>query len=206
VRGLALVKTSLRAMLARHNMEALYQCPFGPRGLYWFSKQDFGLVDNAVRDELLERFQHYSRQMEAINARLVELQPKYPQVEVLVELYGIGLFSALLIIGELGEVERFRNAKQAGAYTGLTPRVSQSGEHNYHGHVSRQGSAWLRWILIEAAMKLVCRDLAMANFYTRIRKRSSAKIARVAAARNLAEICWKRLRRWHREHKERAVA
>ena len=182
------------------------QVSFGPRGLYWFSKQDFGLVNNAVRDELLERFQHYQRQMDALDAHLAELRPKYPQVEVLVELYGIGLFSALLIVGELGEVDRFRHAKQAGAYTGLTPRVSQSGEHNHHGHVSRQGSAWLRWILIEAAMKLVREDVALANFYTRIRKRSSAKIARVAAARKLAEICWKRLRRWHRQHDKHVAA
>lgn len=111
-----------------------------------------------------------------------------------------------LIIGELDEVERFRNAKQEGACTGLTPGVSQSGDHNHHGHVSRQRSAWLRWILIEAAMKLVRRDVAFANFQRQIRKRSSARIARVASARKLAEIGWKRLRRWHREHKERAAA
>jgi transposase len=130
-RGLAMVKTSLRAILARHNVQAHYKFPFGPRGLYWFSKQDFGLVDNVVRDELLDRFQHFSKQIEAINAHLAALRPKYPQVEVLLELYGIGLFSALLIVGEFGDVERFRIAKQAGAYTGLTPRVNQSGEHNY---------------------------------------------------------------------------
>ncbi len=205
-RGLATVKIGLRALLARHNMEAIYQFPFGPRGLYWFSKQDFGPVDNAVRDELLGRFKHYGHQIAVIDAHLAELRPKFPQVEVLAELYGIGLFSALLIIGELGDVERFRHAKQAGAYTGLTPRVNQSGEHDHHGHVSHQGSAWLRWVLTEAAMKLVRRDVALANFYTRIRKRSSTKIARVAAARKLAEICWKRLRRWHREHKERTAA
>jgi hypothetical protein len=56
------------------------------------------------------------------------------------------------------------------------------------------------WVLIEAAMKIVGHDVALANFYTRIRKRSSAKIARVAVARKLAEICWKRLRRWQAEH------
>jgi hypothetical protein len=49
-------------------------------------------------------------------------------------------------------------------------------------------------------MKLVHQDVALANFYQRIRKRSSAKIARVAAARKLAEICWKRLVRWERQH------
>jgi len=61
--------------------------------------------------------------------------------------------------------------------------------------------------LIEAAMKLVHQDVPLANFYQRIRKRSSAKIARVAVARKLAEICWKRLVSWERQHHpEAAVA
>jgi hypothetical protein len=55
-------------------------------------------------------------------------------------------------------------------------------------------------LLFEAAMKVVQQDVALANFYQRIRKRSSAKIARVAAARKLAEICWKRLIAWERQH------
>ena len=49
-------------------------------------------------------------------------------------------------------------------------------------------------------MKLVGADKALGNFYQRIRKRSGAKIARIAAARKLAEISYKRLLRWHREH------
>ncbi len=49
-------------------------------------------------------------------------------------------------------------------------------------------------------MKVVQEDVALKNFYTRVRKRASAKIARVATARKLAEICWKRLRRWQREN------
>ena len=84
-----------------------------------------------------------------------------------------------------------------GAYAGLTARVRQSGAHAYYGHITRQGSPWLRWILVEAAMKVIRRDPALKAFYTRIRKRSSAKVARVAVARKLATICWVRLRRWH---------
>ena len=68
--------------------------------------------------------------------------------------------------------------------------------HCYHGHITKQGSSWLRWILIEAAIKVVRRDERLAAFYTRLRKRSSGNIARVAVARKLAEICWKRLRRF----------
>jgi transposase len=199
-------KQGLRWLLARHNMNPPYKCPFGPRGLYWFRRMDFGQVDNPIRDELLERLKHFDVQLAAMDARLEELRPQYAEVEVLTELYGIGLFSAMLIVSEFGDVCRFRTAKQAGAYTGLTPKVDQSGSHCYVGHISKQGSPWLRWILLEAAMKIVHKDVGLANFYSRIRKRSSAKIARVATARKLAEICWKRLRRWQREHVELAVA
>jgi transposase len=199
-------KQALRWLLARHNLKAPYKCPFGPRGLVWFKRVDFGRVDNPIRDELLERLQHFDRQLAAMTARLEELRVEYPEATVLTELHGVGLFSALMIIAEYGDVSRFRRAKQAGAYTGLTPRVEQSGSHCHLGHISKQGSPWLRWILLEAAMKIVHQDVGLANFHTRIRKRASAKIARVATARKLAEICWRRLVRWHHEHSEVAVA
>jgi len=61
-------------------------------------------------------------------------------------------------------------------------------------------------VLVEAAMKIVQEDIGLANFHARIRKRSSAKIARVAVARKLAEICWKRLLRWQQEQKNPTAA
>jgi transposase len=90
--------------------------------------------------------------------------------------------------------DRFRTAKQVGAYAGLTPRVSQSGDHCYHGHITRQGSSWLRGALVEVAMKVTAKDKKLKLFYQRIRKRSSRNKARVAVARKLAEICWKRIK------------
>jgi len=204
-RQLAEVKIQLRALLARQNREAPYRTPFGPRGLGWFRGQEFGPIENMVRDELLERFRHYAKQMLLFDKRLEELRPEFSQVEVLIEIHGIGLYSALLIVAELGEVGRFRSAKQVGAYSGLTSRVHQSGGHCYQGSITRQGSPWLRWVLVQAAMRAVHKDIALKNFYSRIRKRSSAKIARVAAARKLAEICWKWLRQWERAHTGQAA-
>jgi len=204
-RDQAEAKIRLRALLARQNRQAQFRAPFGPRGLAWFAKQDFGPIENIIRDELLARIAHYRRQLTILDAHIAPGAAHLPQAEALTNIHGIGLFSALVIIAELGEVERFRSAKQVGAYAGLTSRVHQSGGHCYRGSITRQGSPWLRWILVEAAMKVVRRDVALKNFYTRVRKRSSAKIARVATARKLAEICWKRLRRWQREHANQAA-
>lgn len=199
-REMAEAKIQLRALLARRNRDAPFRMPFGPRGLAWFRGQDFGPVENLVRDELLARMRHFGRQMTILDRHLAEMAPSFPQTEALLDVYGIGLFSALLIV-----VNRFRTAKQVGAYSGLTSRVYQSGSHCHRGSVSRQGSPWLRWILVEAAIKVVREDVALKNFYTRVRKRSSAKIARVATARKLAEICWKRLRHWQNNHIEKAA-
>jgi transposase len=90
-------------------------------------------------------------------------------------------------------------SREVVAYAGLTARVNQSGEQCYHGHISKQGSPWLRWLLVEAAMKIVQQDVALANFYQRIRKRSSAKIARVATVCKLAETCGRRQLNWTRQ-------
>lgn len=106
-----------------------------------------------VRDELRERFRHYAKQMTLFDQRLEGMRQAFPQVESLVDIHGIGLYSALLIVAEIGEVERFRSAKQVGAYSGLTSRVHQSGGHCYQGSITRQGSPWLRWVLVQAAMK-----------------------------------------------------
>jgi transposase len=204
-RELAEAKIHLRALLARQNRQAPYRTPFGVRGLAWFRRQDFGWIENLVRDELLARLQHFGQQATILDQHLKQMAAGFPQVEALIEIYGIGLYSALLIVAEIGETERFHDAKQVGAYAGLTCRVHQSGGHCYQGSITRQGSTWLRWILIEAAIKAIRKDAALKNFYTRVRKRSSAKIARVAVARKLAEICWRRLRRWDREHAGQAA-
>jgi transposase len=121
-------------------MEPIFKYPFGPRGLCWLSKQDFGFVDNIVRDELIARFQHYAAGIEGVNERLEKLEPLYPQVGALTVVHGIGRYTAMVIIGELGDVGRFHRAKQVASYAGLTARVNQSGEHCCHGHISKHGS------------------------------------------------------------------
>jgi transposase len=169
-RGKAEAKVGLRALLARHNRVAPYRVPFGPRGLAWFAKQEFGPIDNDVRDELMARLGHYRKQISAVDARLEALRGDFPQIAALLDLRGIGLYSALVVVAELGEVGRFRSARQVGAYAGLTARVRQSGDRCRHGAITREGSPLLRWVLTEAAMKVIKEDDKLRNFYTRIRR------------------------------------
>ena len=199
-RGATEAMNQLHAVLVSRNVRSPYTKALGVRGRRWVAAQDLGLSGNWQRDELLRRLAHFESERGRTDTALAEVSVDFPEAEALTALYGIGLYSALLIVAELGEVGRFHDARQVGAYAGLTARVTQSGAKAYHGHITRQGSRWLRWILVQAAMKLVRKDVKLNAFYQRVRKRSSRHIARVAAARKLAGICWVRLKRWHREH------
>jgi transposase len=94
-RRLAEAKIQLRTLLARRNCESPYRTPFGPRGLQWFRGQDLGPIENMVRDELLERFRHYAKQIALFDSRLEEIRRAFPQIESLLDIRGIGLYSAL---------------------------------------------------------------------------------------------------------------
>jgi transposase len=195
-----LAKNQVHALLRGRNLHPPYRKVFTKGGQRWLAGQDLGVGGNLMRDELLRRLDYFERERLGLDDHLALLASQFPQVEALAGLHGVGRYSALLIVAEIGEPERFRDPRQVGAYAGLTPRVHQSGEQAWHGQITKQGSPWLRWILVQAAVKIVRKDRALGNLYRRVRRRSGPKRARVAVARKLAGICWVRLRRWHRDH------
>ncbi len=192
-------KRELQTLLAQRNVHAPVKSAFCKGWCKFVSEQDFGSVGNAARDEIFQRIAHYQKELTSMDQALEALAPNYPEVEALLPIRGIGLYTALLIVAEIGEPWRFQNGRQVGAYAGLTARVSQSGDHCFYGNISKQGSKWLRWSLGQVAMKVLPGDPELKRFYTRIRKRSNWKVARTAVARKLAGICWQRLMSWHQE-------
>jgi transposase len=107
-----------------------------------------------------------------------------PRVKVLTVLPGVGEFTALMILAEVGDISRFPNARKLAAWAGLTPTVRGSDLSVRHGHISKQGSAWLRWILCEAA-QTAKRHPDFAATYTAMVRRRGKKIATTAIARKL---------------------
>jgi transposase len=194
------VRNELRGMLACANIEVPFVCPFGPQGLKWLATLSLNPVAAIIRDEHIERLKHFERALAEFDKRLQMIAYNYPQTEALADIPGFALYTALLVVAELGEPRRFSHEGQAAAYAGLTPRVYQSGQYDFHGAISRQGSPWLRWIPVEAAYKVTRGDEQLSRFYQRVRHRRGRQAARVAIARKLAEICWKRLMAWHKAH------
>jgi len=67
------------------------------------------------------------------------------------------------------------------------PATYVSGNACYHEHITKQGSRWLRWIVIEAAIHAVKRLGPLRRFYFKIERKKGGRIAKVATARKLLE-------------------
>jgi len=107
-----------------------------------------------------------------------------PAVKVLTQLPGVGPFTAMAILAETGDISRFGPARKLAAWAGLTPTVRGPDRTVRHGHISKQGPAWLRWILCEAA-QTAKRHPDFAATYQAIARRRGKKIATTAIARKL---------------------
>ena len=103
--------------------------------------------------------------------------------------------TAEVVLSELGDISRFRNAKTVCAYAGLVPVVRQSGEKKSKDlKITKQGSGLLRWALVEAAWRLVRESPKWAALFARLRHRSGKKRALVAVARKLICVLYAMLR------------
>ena len=115
-------------------------------------------------------------QVAEINAKLRSSGADHPYVPKLLTVPGVGWVLAFTIAAEIGDISRFETATKLTGYTGLCPRVVQSGESDRRGPLSKQGPRDLRWALLEATMHAL-RHPAYSERYQR-NKRRLGKAAR----------------------------
>jgi transposase len=110
-----------------------------------------------------------------------------PVATALQQVPGIGPILALMIRAEVGAIERFPTPGHLASYAGLVPRVDASAGRVRYGRITRRGSPWLRWALIEAAIQGPRRPDRIGRWSRRLAVRKGALKARVAVARTLCE-------------------
>ena len=88
-----------------------------------------------------------------IEAELAPLAKADGRVQLLRTIPGIGQLLALTVAVEIGEISRFPSAAKLVGYSGLAPRVHQSGESSRTGRLSKAGPPLLRWAAVEAAQQ-----------------------------------------------------
>ena len=188
------VKNKIHTILAKNNVSHGYSDLFGKQGMaflhllalpenYKIALEGYLAVLDAVR-----------REIGTASKKVQQLAEEDRDSLLLMTIPGMGYYSALLTKSEIGDVKRFWSAKQLCAYAGLVPSTYASGNACFHGHITKQGSRWLRWILIEAAIHAVKRPGVLRRFYFKVERKKGGQIAKVATARKLLEWIYHILR------------
>jgi transposase len=107
---------------------------------------------------------------------------------VLRSVAGVGEVTAEVVLAELGDVGRFRSARQVVAYAGLAPGHRESAGKTRDLGITKRGSPLLRWVLVEAGWQVVRRSAYWARIYAALKRRRGSRRAIVAVARRLLGV------------------
>ena len=103
------------------------------------------------RQDLAELLDRMNPTIEELTTAVEQEAKKRPEVLRLMTHPGVGFLTALAFVLIIGTPERFQCGKQIGSYVGLIPSEDSSAGRQRLGHISKQGSALLRFLLVEAA-------------------------------------------------------
>ncbi|AZH24754.1 IS110 family RNA-guided transposase [Haloplanus aerogenes] len=177
-------KNRVRAVLTR--TDNTYDSElFGPTGREFLAELSLSDVDRAILEAHLSIIDEYDQQIERLEEKVERRVLESPAAQRLLTIPGVGQYTAAVIAAEVGEIERFDEDKQLVSYAGLDPVIHQSGDKEIRGSISKEGSAPLRWALVQCANIAVRCDEYLGNFYTRLKQRKNHQIAIVATARKM---------------------
>jgi transposase len=142
-------------------------------------------ADRTIIEAHLSVIDAYDEQIEKVGEKIERKILESPAAQRLLTIPGVGQYTAVVIVAEVGEVERFDEDKQPVSYAGLDPVVYQSGDKKVRGSISKEGSAPLRRALVQCANIAVRCDEYPGNFYTRLKQRKNHQIVIVATARKM---------------------
>lgn len=179
---------SIRALLLRMNVpDPPVRTLTSRTGLAWLATVHLGVASEPVLRRLERLLQATHTEVQAADAAVRAAAGDDPIALALRGLPGVGPVLSIVLRAEIGTIERFPRGPSLAAYAGIVSRVHGSGGHTRLGAITRDGSPWLRWALIEVAMRAMKRPDVRGRWARRLAMRKGIKIARVALARRLCD-------------------
>src|ERR1700693_5344663 len=156
------------------------------------------------RCDLLELLDRLNPTIAELSQAIEQEVEKCPAARRLMTHPGVGPLTALAFVLIIGEADRFHCGKQVASYLGLVPLEDSSGNRRRLGHITKQGSSMLRFLLVEAAQVTVRSLPEWRSKYIHLVMRRGRKIAKVAMARRLAiRLYWMWRKGWDYEQVEK---
>jgi transposase len=187
-RRLTSVRNKIRRILSDYNADR--EDLFTQAGLTYLGKVQVTDAHRFVLDQLRAEWEVYTAQLLAVDKRLRAFAKDAPSREaearaVLDTIPGVGPVTVDVVVSELGDIRRFSSQKKVCAYAGLAPGGRESAGHRKELGITKEGSKILRWVLVEAAWRLVGRTNRWGTIFEALKKRRGKKKAITAIARRL---------------------
>jgi transposase len=195
-------KSSLKCRIHSTMITFGHPCPvtdlFGVAGRQLLDRLEVPQPWRGTIDASLDLIDYLEREIARINRELRTSGADHPYIPLLLTVPGIGWVLAFTIAAEIGDISRFPSPKKLCGYTGLCPRVYQSGERDRRGPLTKQGPKYLRWAMLEATMHALRHPVYRERYQRnkqRLGKQRGAKVAQIDIARKLTEAIWQMLTR-----------
>ncbi|MHC4406374.1 MAG: IS110 family RNA-guided transposase [Planctomycetota bacterium] len=186
------VKNGLRSLLRGHGIT---QPPgkglWTRKGKAWLAKLELPCDEAALqRDLLLEELAFLDAQVKRVEKKLNAVGNEHPGVILLRTIPGVGPRTAEAVVAYIDDAGRFSQNKKIGAYFGLVPCQDQSAGADRLGHITREGPATVRKLLVEASWQGIRRSEQIRDYFERVGRGDPKrrKIALVATAHYLIRV------------------
>jgi transposase len=169
---------------------------FGAAGRRWLeSTVALDEPGRAALDSELRLLDATAAEIEAIEGEIARHGYADERVKLLMTLPGVDVAVAETLLAALGDIGRFVDGDHAAGYLGIVPSTRQSGDHCYHGPITKRGRGHARWMMIQAAQHLDSHPGPLGVFFRRLARKKNRNVAVVATARKMVVIAWHMLKK-----------
>ena len=187
------IKNRIHSVLHQRLIEAPTGDLFSGKNLAWLKALPLESLDSFGRDSLdrhLRQLDRVDQELAALTAQIAVHAHQTPAIKLLMTLPGVDFTVAETLLAALGDLSRFPTADKAASYLGLVPSTRQSGDHCYHGPITKQGARHARWLLVQAAQHAGTHPGPIGAFFRRIARKNNRNVAVVAVAHKLVVLAW----------------
>ncbi len=195
VRSRTQIENRIHSLLDKYDYRTELTDIFGKSGMKWLKSLELSLIDKVITDTSLSAIENLTAQIDIVSKEIAKYAWDSEDVRIMLSMTGIDVFSAMLISVEIVDIRRFATPWKLVAWAGLAPSKRESSGKVKSGKITKQGSSWLRWVLVQCARIAVMHDAHFKTYYQRKRSRMGDKMAIIATAAEMLVIMWYMLRR-----------
>jgi transposase len=190
-------KEKVAAILDKYELGEQEHTSFTKKWMEWLlpQMQTFSWIDKMQLKSLFEIIESLDRQIDSFTTKIASVSMEDERVKLLMSMPGIDYLTALTIMAEIADISRFPTPWKLVSYAGMSPTHRDSSGKIRRGRITKQGSRWLRYAIVEAANIAKMHDDRLERFYERIAQRRGPQKARVATGKEMLVIVWHMLMR-----------